>query len=875
MGTPTRPRITAARSDASAPPPPAEPPDGEGEDARPARIGRYRIVGELGRGGMGVVYRAEDEKLGRPVAIKVLPGRLSADPEAKRRLLAEARAAAALDHPNVCAVHEIGEAEDGRLFLALACYDGEPLDARIARGPLAVAEAVAIGRGIARGLGAAHEKRIVHRDLKPSNVFLCADGAEGHPQPKILDFGIAKVEGAALTQPGATVGTVAYAAPELAAGRPEPRSDLWALGVVLYEMLTARRPFRGDYEAGLLYAILHEPPAPVRRLRPEVPPALEAVVMRCLEKKPEDRFRDAAELERALDAVLAGQRPARVRRRPAVLAVLGGAAVLAGVLVWPSGRQAAMHWLRPLPDERRIAVLPFAAPGADADERAFDDGLAEILSTELSGFERVQQALEVLPFSEVRAEGVASPGEARRRLGATLVVTGSVQRVGDRIRLPLTLTDAVEGVQLRSEVLEVDSAELADLQRQAIAALERMLEVQLADSARVRPDPNGPVAPDAYRHYAQGLGYLQHWDNAASLLEAVRLFQRALGEDPGFAASHARLGLAYWRLYEATENPTWVERAEAACETATTMAPNEPAAFVTLAVIRAKRGPPEEALRAARTALDLDSTNEEAHLALAEAHRASGNSEEAERMFREAVDRKPRSWNGRYHLGTFLYRRGRYNEALAEFREVLALAPDYALGHTALGNAYYQLGQIPRARQSYERSIERRPSFDVLSNLGTIYYDDHRYDDAVQMYRQALELQPDSYEVLGNLASAYEELPALRERAVPTYRAAIRQAEARRSLTPDNSLLLARLAAYYVEAGDAGRARAPIARALRLNPENPDVALDAATVYVELGEHETALRWARQALAGGVPLEYFETTPEFEPLLPALREQTP
>jgi serine/threonine protein kinase/class 3 adenylate cyclase len=256
------------------------------------QIGHYHLLGTLGSGGMGMVYRAHDTRLDRDVALKFLPSHLSAMPEARERLLVEARAAAALEHPNVCSIHEIGETSDGRLFIAMACYSGETLRERLACGPLPPVEAFVIAVQIARGLAAAHAAGIVHRDVKPANVMLCADGTV-----RLLDFGLAKLTDVTLTGPGVTLGTLAYMSPEQAGGDAvDHRSDLWSLGVVMYEMLTGERPFRGGNDLALLLTILHQDPEPIARRRPEIPEPLPGVVERLLRKDPSARQASAAEL---------------------------------------------------------------------------------------------------------------------------------------------------------------------------------------------------------------------------------------------------------------------------------------------------------------------------------------------------------------------------------------------------------------------------------------------------------------------------------------------------------------------------------------------------------------------------------------------------
>jgi serine/threonine protein kinase/Tol biopolymer transport system component len=360
------------------PPPPLPPPQPETREGLHGQaIGPYEILEILGGGGMGVVYKARDTRLARIVALKFLPPELTRDRESKLRFEQEARAASSLDHPNLCTILEMGEAPDGRLYMAMPCYDGETLRRKIERGPLAVEEAVDIALQIARGLAKAHRNGIIHRDVKPANLIVTSDGVV-----KILDFGLAKLAGsAAISRTGSSAGTPAYMSPEQARGdEVDPRTDLWSLGVVLYEMLTGRRPFRGEREQAVIYSILHERAQPLRELRPEVPPELARIVDRLMAKAPEDRYPSVEEAIADLRTLQGGatattwivgtQPPAR-RVRPWVwgLAALGGLALIAAVYLLPRpGRRAAapvqVSFTR-LTDQEGSETFPSVAPNGN------------------------------------------------------------------------------------------------------------------------------------------------------------------------------------------------------------------------------------------------------------------------------------------------------------------------------------------------------------------------------------------------------------------------------------------------------------------------------------------------------------------------------
>ena len=822
-------------------------------------MGRYRIVGDLGRGGMGVVYRAEDERLGRSVALKFLPTHLRADSHANERLMVEARAAAALDHPNVCAVYEVAETEDGRAYIAFACYDGQTLAERLENGPLTIGEAVRIAGEVAAGLAAAHARDIVHRDLKPSNVFLTEDGTA-----KILDFGIARMRGVALTAPGATPGTVEYGAPETARGRADERSDVWSLGVVLHEMLTGRRPFHAPYQAAVLYAVLHEAPPPPSALNPAVPPELDAVVAQCLAKDPDDRYPDAAAVAEAL-APAGGPDDL-----PAVVRQAGRALVrrLRRSRAWQAGAAAALALLaaavlgvfRPaepptgLPEEMVLAVLAPTTTPDTPDENAFARGLADDLTSGLARHAGGVPGLSVIPYTDVRSEGVETARQARAELGANLVVEGSLHHDDRQVRLVLTL---VRPGARRSEV--VTSTEIALGRADGSRLRTRALQALLAMLGATPPaglDTAGQTAdPDAWELYVKGLGYLRRDQEARDVDRAITLFGLAIGEDSAFASARAGLGEAYLAKYETTKDSAWVGRARAEAERAQDLDPRSPDVHITLSKLYRTTGQYPLATHHARQALSLDPASFTASLALAATQEASADIEGAEETLRDAMRQSssPRAkWAGPSELGLLYLRQARYDEAVVQLQRVVERVPGSYRSHLNLGGARQLAGDAAGARAAYAEAVRLRPDdYAAYSNLGTLLLlVEEDAPGAVRRYRQALARDSSDHYAWRNLASAYSEMGKESDRRA-ALRGAIRRAEADLAVNPNDPDVLAAVATYHEAVGNVAAALDAARRAVELAPGDPLVQYDAARVLAGLGRSDAALDALAAATNGG------------------------
>ncbi len=504
-------------------------------------VSHYKILEHLGGGGMGVVYKAQDLKLGRLVALKFLLPDLTRDPEAKQRFIHEAQAASALEHPNICSVHEIGD-YDGQTFIVMGYYEGETLKMKIERGPLPIDEAVGITIQVAEGLATAHKAGIVHRDVKPANIILTKDGTV-----KILDFGLAKVVGRTLlTKSGTTLGTAAYMSPEQARGESaDQRTDIWSLGVTFFEMLTGMRPFESEYEQALIYSILNEHPKPIRELRPEVPEAIEKICRRALAQDPRDRYQTVPDLIADLESFKAGtqlsQQTRKVLRKKRGLFYAGLAAI---------ALTAATVVFYHTPDRGtstdRVAVLPFQYLSKDSTREYLADGMTmEVIA-------RLQQisSLSVPPLrATIQYRGSrASHAEIAHELSAKALVVGSILWVNNRVRVLAAVVDPSTDRSLWSETYDGSLEDILDLQSKLARAVVHAVRVEVTKDEAALLARSRRVDPDVYSYTLKGKATVEYAMSEKQIHQGIGLVRKAVDQDPTYAPAWAGLSQALWML---------------------------------------------------------------------------------------------------------------------------------------------------------------------------------------------------------------------------------------------------------------------------------------------------------------------------------------
>jgi tetratricopeptide (TPR) repeat protein/predicted Ser/Thr protein kinase len=854
--------------------------------------GRYEIMGVLGQGGMGAVYKARDRELDRLIALKVIRPELATDPAILARFKQELILSRNITHKNVVRIFDLGEAE-GIRFISMEFVDGEDLRTILRRdGKFAPKDAISIIEQVCRALDCAHSEGVIHRDLKPQNIMRDKNG-----RIVVMDFGLARSLGdSGLTQTGALVGTLEYMSPEQAMGSTlDQRSDIFSVGLIFFELLTGKAPYHADTAIASLMKRTREEAQSVSDVETSVPKSLSAIVSRCLEREAANRYHSAVELLQQLTTweanpnisaeTLSQMIPHPIIRPSRFSLDLPGkswmwiaGAVLVIALAIFAGRTvlnraapsagAVVQGIPSLKQGKYVAVLPLKQIGIlDADQKTLgyvSDGIREALAARLFQLKEVHLASSD-EVEKAAAKDQMPLAKLARELGVNLVLQGMVQGNSDLFRVTLNLDDATSGKRVWSQEFQGAPGDVLALEDQIYGNVATALALKPTDEEQARVGAHPTENVKAYDLYLQGRNTLRNGHSQDAYKQAVSLFEQAIDKDPNFALAYTGLADSSVRMFDETKEGIWAQKATLAAQQAERLSNNLPEVHMSLGNVYSNTGKNTAAVAELKKALELAPNSDEAYRNLGAAYSRSGQSEEGIAAYQKAIAANAYNWLNHIGLGKAYMDIGDTAKALPEFQKVTELAPDNPLGYADIGSLYLREGKWSESIAQFQKTLALAPDADTYSNLGTAYFFLKNYDQATKMYEKAVEMNPNDEVLLGNLGDSYR-WSGHSDQAAIAYGKAISLAFQELQVNPRSASIMGDLGVLYAKKGDATNALQYTNQARAIKPDDVQLIYSEAQVKALVGAPEEAIKSLKLALEKGWPTQEARNDPELQKL---------
>jgi serine/threonine protein kinase/tetratricopeptide (TPR) repeat protein len=855
---------------------------------------RYRIEALLGQGGMGRVYKAYDKDLDRTVAIKVVREGAIGESDALKRFKQELVLASKISHKNILRIHDMGDV-GGLRFISMAFVEGQDLQHVIRDNPkMPLERLLNFSRQIAEALAAAHSEGVVHRDLKPQNLLV-----DKNDQIYVCDFGLAKSfeEGAiGMTRTGAFLGTPRYMSPEQVEGKPaDGRADLYAFGLILYEMVIGDVPFTGESTLKVMYQRIQEKPKSPKVLRPDLPNWLVRIIMRCLERDPNDRYQNAYEILADLQGGQSGSGVSRVgmsrigsgsqsviiqlpefASRRWVWVVAGVVALLLLALAIPPVRHlipgfhveeqigtggSASSGIPPLSSGRYVAILPLQVLGDQSQLGYLAQGIQEALSAKLFQLKGVH----------VTSSDAASKADPKqplqkiaRSLGANMLVQGMLQGNGDKIRIILNLEDVVNNKRVWSQQFDGVPGDLFTLEDQIYAQVVSAMDVKATteENANAEARPTDNVA--SYDFYLRGRNALRVND-AKSIQAALDFFNQAVKQDPKFALAYTGVAQASLRMYGVTNDGFWTQKALAAAQQALQLNDRLPEVHSTLGSVYRATGKYSEAIAELNRAQALAPNSDEVYWRLGNVYLSKGDYSHAIEAYQKALQLNPYYWVNENSLGDAYTQTGDYDKALEAFKQVMTLEPDVKEGYANSGTVLVQQGKYADAVPLLQRAVQIEPDAAAYTNIGTAYFFLRRFSEAAEAFEKAVAINANDTQLIVNLGDAYRAL-GQKDKAQAAYQQAISVGYKQLQVNPQDSTVMAEIALSYANVGNVKEADTLIGRSRALDKKDVDIAYIEVQIAALTGKQSQAVALLADLLENHYSADYAANDPDLDSL---------